>query len=90
MGVSPLTRPDSFNAGSCRSEREDRVTAEAFDVRVMLGFEDTAHSLPLFAFLSFVVSDSPSCLAMGRQTLPVTQSEINHSIFMCWNHKNLT
>ncbi|KAM7398375.1 hypothetical protein PAMA_006331 [Pampus argenteus] len=25
VGVSPLTRPDSFHAGSCDSEREDRV-----------------------------------------------------------------
>lgn len=43
VGVSPLTRPDSFHAGSCDGEREDRVRFGAFDVRVALAFEGTAH-----------------------------------------------
>ncbi len=44
VGVSPLTRPDSFHAGSCSSEREDRLRFRLFDVGVALAFEGTAHS----------------------------------------------
>lgn len=43
VGVSPLTRPDSFHAGSCDGEREDRVRFRPFDVGVPLAFEGTAH-----------------------------------------------
>lgn len=40
--VSQLTRPDSFHAGSCDSEREDWVRFRLFDVRVAFVFEDSA------------------------------------------------
>lgn len=43
----PLTRPDSFHAGSCDSEREDRVRSRVFDVGVALVFEGTAFRLCL-------------------------------------------
>lgn len=43
VGVFLLTRPDSFHAGSCDSEREDWVQFTAFDVGVALAFEGTAH-----------------------------------------------
>lgn len=62
VGVSPLTRPDSFHAGTCRSEREDRVRLGAFDVGVALAFEVAAHFLPPFAFFK------PCCVR--RSSLP--------------------
>lgn len=33
VGVSALTKPDSFHAGSCDSEREDQRRLGAFDVQ---------------------------------------------------------
>lgn len=42
VGVSRLTRPDSFHAGSCNSEREDWVRFRLFDVGVAFAFEDSA------------------------------------------------
>lgn len=42
VAVSQLTRPDSFHAGSCDSEREDWVRFRLFEVRVALVFEDSA------------------------------------------------
>lgn len=42
VGVSQLTRPDSFHAGSCDSEREDWVRFSLFDVGVAFVFEDSA------------------------------------------------
>ena len=55
MDVSPLTRPDSFHAGSCNSEREDRVRFRVFDVRVVLAFEGTAHFGSVYIFKSCCV-----------------------------------
>lgn len=50
VGVPPLTRPDSFHAGSCDSESEDRVRLKAFDVGVALEFEVTAHFSSVWIF----------------------------------------
>lgn len=50
VGVSPLTRPDSFHAGSCHCEREDWVRLGAFDVGVALVFEVAAHFAPVCFF----------------------------------------
>ena len=50
VGVSLLTRPDSFHASSSDREREDRVRFRAFDVRVALSFEGTAHSASVCFF----------------------------------------
>lgn len=45
--VSQLTRPDSFHAGSCDSEREDWVRFRLFDVGVVFVFEDSAPFAPV-------------------------------------------
>lgn len=75
VGVSPLTRPDSFHAGSCDSEREDWVRFRMFDVGVALAFEGTAR----FASVCFF---KPCCVRLpklprrwGGWTLPVTHSD---------------
>lgn len=50
VGVSPLTRPDSFHADSCHCEREDWVRLGAFDVGVALVFDVAAHFAPVCFF----------------------------------------
>ena len=57
VGFSLLTRPDSFHAGSCDSEREDWVRFRLFDVGVALAFEGTAH----FACVCFF---KPCCVRL--------------------------
>lgn len=75
VGVSPLTRPDSFHGGSCGSEREDGVRVRPFDVGVALAFEATAR----FASVCFF---KPCCVRLpeqpgaGQQDPPVTHSDI--------------
>lgn len=64
VGVSPLTRPDSFHAGSCDSEREDRVRFRLFDVGVPLVFEGPARSARVCFFKPCCVS-LPELLGAG-------------------------
>lgn len=65
VGVSPLTRPDSFHAGSCGSEREDRTRSRPFDVRVALVFEVPRSFCLYLLFLSLAVSDGPYLPCVG-------------------------
>lgn len=68
VGVSPLTRPDSFHAGSCDSEREDRVGFRAFDVGVALAFEGAAHFRPCLRFEALLCQAlRPSALSSNSQ-----------------------
>lgn len=72
VGVSPLTRPDSFHAGSCDREREDWVRFRLFDVGVALCLK-TALGLPVFAFGSPVGSARLS--RRGRLILPIADAD---------------
>lgn len=72
VGVSQLTRPDSFHAGSCDSEREDWVRFRLFDVGVALVFEDSAQ-------LARVCFSKPCWVSV-----PLPQSPSDLSNNWCW------
>lgn len=67
VGVSPLMRSDSFHAGSCDSEREDRVRFRLFDVGVVFAFEVTAHfaSVCFFKLCCARLPELPGTGAVG-------------------------
>lgn len=71
VGVSLLTRPDSFHAGSCDSEREDRVTFRPFAVP----FEGTARFACVCFFNPCCVSLPGLLGALPRRVRPVTYSD---------------
>ena len=74
VGVSPLTRPDSFHADSCNGEREDRVRLRVFDVGVVLVFEGTAYFASVCSFKPLLYQNARAARRWGRQSLPVIQN----------------